>query len=236
MLLREAPILVLIFDRGTESLRQTVSRFLMKKLRRRQNLCNILSSRQDFFDWILMCTRFFWLNPGPIASHWENGEIRCGLWGFTQRQGEIRCGLWGITQKKVWAAGSPLNEQWNKVRAFEEFSEEGVGCRQPTEPQWTVITFTVWAVVAKSLHIQKVAVTWSGKMDQKLAWVLVPEKMSGCQWATATRSIQQCKARHKKIRGSRVDIEPTAWGLDVQVWNLLWTGEEAMKKGLPILK
>jgi len=28
----------------------------------------------------------------------------------------------------------------------------------------------------------------------------------------------------------------TAWGLDVQVWNLLWTGEEAMKKGIPILK
>jgi len=34
----------------------------------------------------------------------------------------------------------------------------------------------------------------------------------------------------------RVDTEPTAWGLDVQVWNLLWTGEEAMKKGIPILK
>ena len=25
-------------------------------------------------------------------------------------------------------------------------------------------------------------------------------------------------------------------GLDAQVWNPLWTGEEAMKKGLPILK
>ena len=25
-------------------------------------------------------------------------------------------------------------------------------------------------------------------------------------------------------------------GLDVQVWNMLWTGEEAMKKGIPILK
>ena len=29
---------------------------------------------------------------------------------------------------------------------------------------------------------------------------------------------------------------PTARGLDAQVWNLLWTGEEAMKKGTPILK
>ena len=28
--------------------------------------------------------------------------------------------------------------------AFEEsLSEEGLGCRQPTEPQWTVVTFTV---------------------------------------------------------------------------------------------
>ena len=52
------------------------------------------------------------------------------------------------------------------------------------------------------------------KMDKTLASVLVPEKMS---WATATRSIRK-------------------WGLDVQVWNLLWTGEEAMKKGIPILK
>jgi len=70
-------------------------------------------------------------------------------------------------------------------------------------------------------------------MDQKLASVLVPEKMS---WATATRSIRKCKTRMEKTGGSRVDTEPTAWGFDVQVWNLLWTGEEAMKKGIPILK
>jgi len=70
-------------------------------------------------------------------------------------------------------------------------------------------------------------------MDQKLASVLVPEKRS---WATATRSIRKCKTRIEKIVGLRVDTEPTAWGLDVQVWNLLWTGEEAMKKGIPIFK
>ena len=70
-------------------------------------------------------------------------------------------------------------------------------------------------------------------MDQKLASVLVPEKMS---WATATRSIRKCKNEVEKIGGSCVDTEPTAWGLYVQVWNLLWTGEEAMKKGTPILK
>ena len=55
-------------------------------------------------------------------------------------------------------------------------------------------------------------------------------------WATATRSIRKCKTRIEKIGGSLVDTEPTAWGLDVQIWNLLWTGEEAMKKGIPILK
>jgi len=70
-------------------------------------------------------------------------------------------------------------------------------------------------------------------MDKKLASVLVLEKMS---WATATLSIRKCKTRIEKIGGSRVDTEPTAWGLDVQVWNLLWTGVEAMKKDIPILK
>jgi len=70
-------------------------------------------------------------------------------------------------------------------------------------------------------------------MDKKLASVLVPGKMS---WATATRSIRKCKIRIETIGESRVDTEPTAWGLDAQVWNLLWTGEEAMKKGMPILE
>ena len=71
------------------------------------------------------------------------------------------------------------------------------------------------------------------KMDPKLASMLASEKMS---WATATRSIRKCKTQVEKIGGSRVDTEPSAWGLDVQVWKLLWTGEEAMKKGIPILK
>jgi len=61
----------------------------------------------------------------------------------------------------------------------------------------------------------------------------VVHKMS---WATATWSIRKCKTRIEKIGASRADTEPTAWGLDVHVWNLLWTGEEAMKKGIPILK
>jgi len=47
-------------------------------------------------------------------------------------------------------------------------------------------------------------------MDKKIASVLVPEKMS---WATATWSIRKRKTRIEKIGGSRVDTEPTAWGL-----------------------
>jgi len=100
---------------------------------------------------------------------------------------------------------------------------------------WNVANKDFWSRLAKSLHCQNVSVTWGEKMDQKLASVLVPEKMS---WATATRTIWKFKTRIEKIGGSRVHTEPTAsaWGLDAHVWNLLWTGEEAMKKGMSILK
>jgi len=49
-------------------------------------------------------------------------------------------------------------------------------------------------------------------------------------------SIWKCKIRIEKTRGSHVHTEPTAWGLDTQVWNLLWTKKEAVKKDMPILK
>ena len=87
--------------------------------------------------------------------------------------------------------------------------------------------------MAKSLHSQTVSVTWAQKMDQKLASVLVPAKIS---WAKAMQSIRKCKTRIEKIGESRVDTEPTALGLNVKECNLLWTGEEAMKKDIPILK
>jgi len=48
---------------------------------------------------------------------------------------------------------------------------------------WNVAKKDFWSRLAKSLHSQKVLVTWAERMDQKLASVLVPEKMS---WATAT--------------------------------------------------
>ena len=83
--------------------------------------------------------------------------------------------------------------------------------------------------LAKSLHSQKVSITWAEKMEQKLDSVLVPKKMS---WATATQSIRKCKTRIEKIGGSRVDTGPTAWGLNVQVWDLLWTDEEPLHSQL----
>ena len=78
---------------------------------------------------------------------------------------------------------------------------------------WNVANKDFWSQLAKSLHSQKVSVTWAEEMDKKLASVLVPEKMS---WATATWSIRKCKIRIEKIGGSHVDTEPTVWGLDVQ--------------------
>jgi len=59
-------------------------------------------------------------------------------------------GVVGITQKKVWAAGSPLSEQWNKVRAFEESLRKSCGptahrskdseieCGTSAPTEWTV--------------------------------------------------------------------------------------------------
>ena len=46
---------------------------------------------------------------------------------------------------------------------------------------WNVANTDFWSRLAKSLHSQKMSVTWAGKMekmDKKLAPVLVPEKMS----------------------------------------------------------
>ena len=98
---------------------------------------------------------------------------------------------------------------------------------------WNIAIKDFLSRLAKSLHSQKVSVTWAEKIDNKLASVLVPEKMG---WATATHSMRKCKTRIEKIGGSRVDTEPSVWGLGAQFWSLLWTGEEAMKKGIPILK
>jgi len=79
---------------------------------------------------------------------------------------------------------------------------------------WNVANKDFWSRLAKSLHSRQVSITWTGKMDQKLASVLVPEKMS---WATATQSIRKSKTRIAKNGGLHADTEPTEWGLDAQV-------------------
>jgi len=53
---------------------------------------------------------------------------------------------------------------------------------------WNVANKDFWSRLAKSLHSQKVSVTWAEKMDQNFTSMLVLEKMS---WATATRSIRK---------------------------------------------
>jgi len=132
MLLREAPVQVPIFSRGTESLRQTVSRFLMTKLRRRQNLWNNLCRSSFVLTLFIFKAPNYVLNPDLYKIFLTESWTNC------------------ISLREQWNQVRALRNQsetrWNKVRALRNHSEEGVGCRQPTEPQWTVITFTVWAV------------------------------------------------------------------------------------------
>jgi len=43
---------------------------------------------------------------------------------------------------------------------------------------WNVANKDFWSRLAKSLHSQKVSVTWAEKMDQKISSVFILEKMS----------------------------------------------------------
>jgi len=54
---------------------------------------------------------------------------------------------------------------------------------------WNVANKDFWSRLVKSLHSQKVSATWAKKMDQKLASVLVPEKMS-------------CNAVHQEVQNT----------------------------------
>jgi len=49
MLLREAPVLAPIFDRGTESLRQTVSRFFDEKIAPQAKFMKQIAPQARFF-------------------------------------------------------------------------------------------------------------------------------------------------------------------------------------------
>jgi len=62
-------------------------------------------------------------------------------------------GVVGITQKKVWAAGSPLSERWNKVRAFEESLRRRCGptanCSKDSEIECGPSAPTEWTVKSR---------------------------------------------------------------------------------------
>jgi len=99
--------------------------------------------------------------------------------------------------------------------------------------KWNDAKKDFWSRLAKALQVTKVSVTWAEELDKRLAVARDPGKIS---WATATRLMRLCRSRIEKIGGSRVDTKPIARGLDTHVWNSLWTGEEVMRKGVPILR
>jgi len=55
-------------------------------------------------------------------------------------------------------------------------------------------------------------------------------------WAAATRSIRECKMRIERIRGSCLDTDSKVWGVDQTTWELMWVGEAAMRKNIPVLR
>jgi len=135
-----------------------------------------------------MCTRFFWLHPRPIAFHWENGEIRCGLWGITQRQGEIRCGLWGIIQKKVWVAGSPLSERWNKVQAFEESLKRRCGLQAD---HWASVDSDHLHCMSccRKCHIGKDCITSWTELNTDNGEISLSSARAGVFWAGVPKNL-----------------------------------------------
>jgi len=68
-----------------------------------------------------------------------------------------------------------------------------------------------WSRLAKVLQQSNISVTWAEQLDSRLASVHTNAKLS---WATATRSIRECKMRIERIGGSRLDTDSEVWGLD----------------------
>ena len=97
---------------------------------------------------------------------------------------------------------------------------------------WNMADKDFWSRFAKSLHCQK------RQSHRQEKWQKT--RFSACPWKDALGNGNtvhpEVQNANWEIGGSCVDTEPTAWGLDAQVWNLLWTEKEAMKKGMPILQ
>ena len=117
----EAPALVPIFPYAAEGGARTSSYFWQENWKSETKCLKIFDGKiapQAKFMKQIVQARFFWLSPD----------------------------VYKIFLTESWTNCISLREQWNKVRALRNHSVEGVGCKQPTEWKWTVITFTVWAV------------------------------------------------------------------------------------------
>jgi len=145
----------------------------------------------------------------------------------------LQLGTWReflSVQSTLLTPSGSVRISWHSFCTFSDSLLSIWCCRQPELLQQVLMCFRTTAYgCCWQIFNAFEPVIWAKQKDQKLASVHVPRKMS---WASALRTIRKCA----KIGGSRVDTEATACGLKAQVWNLLWTGEEAMKKGMPILE
>jgi len=129
--------------------------------------------------------------------------------------------------KKIMLAG--LNrtlDEW-LCDSFAELIEE------IEQWKWDDAIGYFWSRLAKALQQISISVTWAEQFDSRLASVHTTGKMS---WATATRSIRECKMRIERIGGSRLHTDSEVWGLDQTIWELMWAGEVAMRKSIPALR
>ena len=101
--------------------------------------------------------------------------------------------------------------------------------------KWDDATGDFCSRLAKALQQSNISVTWTERLDSRLASVHTtgPGKMS---WAAATRSTRECKMRIEKIRVSHLDADSEVWGFDQTTWELMWAGEAVMRKSIPALK
>ena len=96
--------------------------------------------------------------------------------------------------------------------------------------KWDDATRDFWSRLPQALQQSNISVTWAEQLDSRLASVHTTGKMS---WEASTRCIRECKMRIERIRGSRLDTDSEAWGLDQTTWELMWAGEAVMQKSIP---
>jgi len=114
-------------------------------------------------------------------------------------------------------------DEWLCGRFFAELTEE------IELWTWDETTGDFWTRKAKALQQSNISITCAEQLDSILASLHTTGKMS---WAAATRFIRECKIKIERIRGSHIDTNSGAWGLDQVTWELMWAGEAAMRKSI----